>query len=71
MFGEQLLQVRFDTVLDEPGIDSEFVTGVVLDLLDGDPQFLTGLVGHDPQASASSTESSTSQQGGLIQFRGL
>src|SRR6266498_2132222 len=41
--GEQFLQMCLHTVLDQPRIHPELVRGVVQDLLDTDPQFLTGL----------------------------
>lgn len=71
MLGEKFLQVRLDTVFDQTGVDTELVARIVVDLFESDAQLLARLVGDDPQASASSTDSSSSQQGGLIQFRGL
>ena len=48
MFGQQFLQVRFDAVLHQAGVDAEFVAGVVLDRLQGDAQLLACLVLHHP-----------------------
>ena len=70
VLGQQLLQVRLDAVLDQPGVHAELVAGVVLDFLDGDPQLLAGLVLHHPDRQRP-PDSSISQHGGLIQFNGL
>jgi hypothetical protein len=49
VLGEQLLQVRLDAVLDQPGVDAELVGAVVVHLVDLDPQPVLGLrVLHDP-----------------------
>ena len=37
VLGQQFLQMRLDAILDQSGVDAEFMAGVVLDLLDGDP----------------------------------
>ena len=43
VLGEQLLEVLLDAVLLQAGVDAEVVAGVVDDLLDQDPQAVTGL----------------------------
>src|SRR5699024_7688212 len=38
VLGEQLLQVRLDAVLDQAGVDTQVVGGVVVDLVQAHPQ---------------------------------
>ncbi len=49
MLGEKFLQVRLDTVLDQTGVDTEFVARIVVDLFESDAQLLACLVGDHPQ----------------------
>lgn len=70
MFGQQRLQVGLDAVLHQPGVDTQLVAGIVLDVLDGDAELFTGLVLHHPHRRGTPA-SSTNQHGGLIQFSGL
>ena len=71
VFGEQLLQMRLDAVLHQPGVDPELVAGIVLDVLDGDAQLLARLVLRPPTRAPAPSASSVTQHGGLIQFNGL
>ena len=48
VLSQQDLQVRLDAVLHQTRVDPEFVAGVVLDILKGDPQLLACLVLHHP-----------------------
>lgn len=47
LFGEITLEVVFDAVLDEAGIDAEVIGGVGVDVVQGDFQDVAGLVGAD------------------------
>src|ERR1700733_1775490 len=48
--GQQFLQVRFDAVLDQAGIDPQVDGGVADDLLDGDRERLARLARYHPPA---------------------
>jgi hypothetical protein len=48
VLGEQLLEVLLDAVLLQPRVDAELVGGVVLDVLQQDPQRVAVLAGHGP-----------------------
>ena len=82
MFGEKRLQMRLNAVLLQPRVDAEFVGGVVEHLRQPDLERVAVAAADFPRADSGSPfsaeswsgaggPSSTSEQGGLIQFSGL
>ena len=72
VLGEQLLEVLLDAVLLQAGVDAELVGGVVLDLLEQDPEGVAVLAGDRPlDLARRRTTPSRTVHGGDIQLSGL